>query len=662
MKNITKKITKGIILPAFIASSLIYNGFSQNKEAKNVQPLTKIEESQRKIDLSKYNSNELEEIYEEKLKKDKEFLENPEAKKFDLEKYTKEKKKKKNIFENFLSNLKFEYELNCGYKEKLQDFNYEKEKIFFQNIPKTDITISNNNFNLTNTEISQVNNIFDNLMSRKINSYQDFCSEGKKLNENQKIIFLSSTSSMLDSFTYSLENLGKKAKSQNIFFSTLQNSLINNKYIPLGQCTHIATHIEKLGEEIGAKIDTVGSTGHAYNIMSTEKGFIIINYSNILRIKNHNLEDLLRAYQKEAGKTAFVHEFYDKEELQHRIITENGKNFLEAVNYDFSRKSSEKNLIVGLNNSKKSKEQKKSLLDYTTSPNLDIGCKINISNYLKKGELNIEGLFINGGTVKGNSPMKKIDFYQVGLNKALCFNDTFTISANVNYIGGNLLEESRIYSEKISKIYGGMCDIMFSFNQKEGLNLNLETMGILINKDSKRKMEDCQNNTLKRNYQNLFRDMRARTGMSYNFLNKHFEIKPFFIISSEIFFSKLNGDDKSFLIDEYGGGFYSKKKCNDFSLNVKPYFFKKTNENEFGCECGVDYSINNKNFGIKLGVSHSESTYLFNPNKTIIEAGLLAKIGGLEAEINYKNEETSDFKKESKNNQSTYGLSLNYKF
>ena len=661
MKNITKNVINGIILPVIVAGSM-YNGFSKEKEIQNPSPTIKIEESQTEKNLTQYTSRELEEIYKEKLKKDKEFLENPEAKKFDLESYTKEKKKKKNIFKNFLTNLKFEFELNYSHKDKLKDVNYEKERIFFQNTPTTDLSVFNNSLNITDAEISQIKNIFNYTKSNEVNSYGDFCREGKKLNENQKIIFLSSTSSMLDTFNYSLENFNTRTSSQDVFFETLQKSLSENRCIPLGKCTHIATHTEKLGEDIGIKIDTICSNNHAYNIAKTENGFVIINYGKITRTKNYNLENLLTAYQKKESQTTFLYYFYDKEKIKHRIVTENGKNFLEAVDYDFSRRPIEKNLINKLNTLEKCKKEKNNFFDYITSPNPDISCKINISNYLKKSKLNIEGFFINGGVVKGNSPMKKLDFYQIGFDKAFCFNEIFMADLNINYIGGSVIENTKENRERKYDISGGMYDLMFIFNGGKKINMNIKSSGIIVNKKFKDQITDRQNNILNQDSEMMIENCKIGGGISYNFSNKYFETSPFLILNSELVPSYLNSGKPKIIIEEYGGGLYFQTKNRPIMLNVKPYFFKKINENEFGCELGIGYSLNDKKFGIKLGVSHSESTYLFNPNKTIIEAGLLSKIGGLEAEINYKKEETSDFKKESKSNQSTYGVKLNYKF
>ncbi len=97
---------------------------------------------------------------------------------------------------------------------------------------------------------------------------------------------------LLYNFDYSIDS---NYRTQEKVFLDMQDSLINNKHNPLGKCTQISTYTEKIGEDIGMKIDSVSEMLHVYNIIDTKRGLAVIDSSNLVRLENnYDIEEILK--------------------------------------------------------------------------------------------------------------------------------------------------------------------------------------------------------------------------------------------------------------------------------------------------------------------------------------------------------------------------------
>ncbi len=212
-------------------------------------------------------------------------------------------------------------EININYKtesdQESVDYQISESTIHTRNGIYTDSTRDSNVPELTLDEENQVKNIISDIQNQNINSYQDLITASQNLSENQKLLLSSIHSHLLYMF----------------------NSDMKLSHNGLGTCRQITTQSERYLNDLEIKSHSVSGIsdngiGHAYVISKIENGSAIVDSYNILTTNTKNIEKTLQAYQKYNSMTTFQHLFFEDTEFKYRLITKDGKNFLDFIEYD----------------------------------------------------------------------------------------------------------------------------------------------------------------------------------------------------------------------------------------------------------------------------------------------------------------------------------------
>ena len=450
---------------------------------------------------------------------------------------------------------------------------------------------------LTNEEYTQVENILKDVKYKTITSYQEFVTVYKNLSENQKYVLLSATGNLLSQFNYDMDLFDSELVSQEDFFYKFQDSLITGEENGIGVCKHIATHIEKTGEDLGIEeIDTVSGgasedTGHLYTILKGENGINIIDYGTILMTNTKNTKKALESYQKYRGTAAFYHNFFDRGEFKGRIITEDGERLNKFIEYDGTLQNLKNKLIHN-----DSKEEVR-----------DIKIALNLEKYLWSAELDLYEWFIKPGIIFGDisSSLKEMYLCNGGYRKKFSILDTININTELGLIAGLLHQDRQIDNDEI---FGITTDLSIATNFEKGFNLTHRIAGKAISLG----------------YDKILSyDYVIGTGTSCRIPIKNMRIEPYAVMQFNYLPKNMITNEYTQQLAEISSGIIFDIKSNKVEFSLDSYYLWGIGGQGFG----GDIKFENKNFGINATGSAIWSNYEFFPTNIInIEAGLNFKL------------------------------------
>ena len=494
-------------------------------------------------------------------------------------------------------------------------FNYKTEseqKVIDYSIPRTMLWRSSvypfwresNVPELSQTEKQEIKEIMKDIKDQDINSYQELLEAGTNLSsENQKLDLASTLSAFLNWKNYILSD--EKVPPQEDFFQTIQDSLISNNETPIADCSGISTFTERYLNDLGIKsaaVSGISGTGvsHAYVISKTENGTAIIDYGTILMADTKNIEKTLGAYQKHNGQTTFRHLFFEDAEFKYRLITKDGKHFLDFVQYDESSKPL-KNVLVE---------------DFVPQTNLTIN--LNLEDFSTSVESNLFGFFIKAGQIRGDSssPLKQIDLIQSGFKRDFS-RSKIDIKSELSLIYGGLSQDTELED---NELYGINGNLIISTKQK-GLNFSLRSSANKI--------------TTKDHV--LFQDYSFGIGASYQTLIKNISLEPY-VVSQFTFFPKdLGITNSSSRLTELIGGTVFEFKLKDTNVSIDPYYLWRIWEQAFG----TNVKIEGENLGIKLEADKTWSTYRFAPDKINLQIAPYLSLKNISIQQSYEMQVTN---------------------
>jgi len=424
---------------------------------------------------------------------------------------------------------------------------------------------------------------------KDIDAYQHFM-ENPIFSENQKLILLAAISQILYDKHYSSEG----------------------GYV----CRHISSDIEELAENAGIKTDVVAgrtSANHAYDILKLENGrTAIIDGGDIFISDSKNVEKLLEMYQKDRDAVAFQHLFYDKNKFKYRLITRDGRNFLDFIGYDESLQS-----------------LKNSLFKKTENP-ASTKIILDVDNYQTAVKVNSFGFFAKIGT------LEKMFLSQIGYDFNFSIFDIIDLHPNANFVCGNLHDTS---SDNF--LWGFSGDLTIKTNNKQGINFSSRTAGEVIN----------------RNDSTMFYDFLSEIGNSYKISLGDFNLNPYCIAQLGLVNERLNPNASyAFNLRELKTGIVFDAEIDDINFSIDPYYILKNCEQGFGAEI----KFGNKNLGINLEGDFTKSGYDFCPDKFNFSASLYIPIKNFNVNFGYENK-TSNYDGEI-DSQNNIFLNANIKF
>jgi len=369
------------------------------------------------------------------------------------ERILNKKNKKQNI------DLIFDYSIKKFPSEvsSLESYTYFDRKEEF-------LLRTSNSPKINNFEKNQIESILSNIKNKNISSYSEFINQIENFSENQKLVLLSSIGGLSNEL---YEKSNKKVDSQEDFFSKLQTYLNKGEKNGLGVCRHISSNLEQLANDARIRTSAVSGAssgnGHVYTIMKGKNGTAVIDYGTIFLTDTKNIEKTLDAYQKDKGTTVFDHTFFENNKFKYRLITKEGKNFLDFIDYD-ETSDSLKNLLLH------DTEEIKNKIIFENG------------NYSNSAELNILGFFMKTGKIKGNSssPLKSLKLFQGGykrkLNIEIPIIGNLAIDGNISFVNGNLFQDFRI---KDNNLKGYNFDLGVSLDKELVIDLKLLKMFFL---------------------------------------------------------------------------------------------------------------------------------------------------------------------------------------
>ncbi len=495
---------------------------------------------------------------------------------------------------------------------------------------------------LTLNEENQVKDIISDIQNQNINSYQDLITASQNLSESQKLLLSSITSHLLYGFNYDIDLLHSEIGSQDDFFDSLQDSLVSGDQNSLGTCGHIATHVERFLNNLGIKSAAVSGFSengirHVYGVSKIENKTAIVDSYNILIIDTKNIKKSLQAYQKHIGTTALEHLFFEDTEFQYRLLTNDGENFLDFIEYDESSNPLKNSLIQDF------------------KPETYFKTNISLEDFLTSAEFNLFGLFLKTGEIRGNSnsALEKLTLSQIGFKRGLLtpyINNKLLnfvignkiIDINGNIVSGNLFQDTKLVNNKVQGI---MWDLIFATNNEKGFNFSFRHNYT----HPKIKPET--------NEHSLFYDYGAGAGISYKLSVKNTNIQPYSVSQFNLFKKNIDIQEIGLYFSELvAGSVFDIKIPNKFSFSIEPYYIKRIWEQGFGgkAELGI------KGVGINAEGQITKSDYEFCPDKYNFSIGPSLRLGNLKVEANYQREGTNyDGEKEHKESLNING-SLNF--
>ncbi len=536
-------------------------------------------------------------------------------------KATAEEIKPKPVIERTLeqkaSKPKVEINVNyqTGSKQERIDYQTSKSTIHTRNGIYVHSTRDSNVPELTLDEENQVKKIIKDIQNQNINSSQDLITASQNLSENQKLLLSSIRIRLFYRFNYDIDLAHNEVISQEESFDISQNSLISNKKIGLGACGQITTHIERDLNELGIKSHAVATKddngiGHTYVISKIENGTAIIDEKDILMANTKNIEKTLGAYQKYKGMTVFQHLFFEDALFKYKLITKDGKNFLDFIEYD------------------ESSEPLKNILLEDLAPQADLKINVNLKDFLTSVKFNLSGFFVKAGKIKGDSssPLKNMNLIQAGFKRDFSFPNIMDIKSELSFIHGSLSQDTELED---NRVYGINGDLNISTEQ-DGVKLGLRAGGDMIST----KMV-------------LFYDLVLGIGTSYKIPIKNMiTIEPYVVSQVSLFTEDLGTQKHTFKPAELNVGTVFELKTPKVKVSIEPHYLKRIWEQGFGVKIGLE----GKNFGINAEGFTTKSNDEFCPDKygssissyVILKNFILKASGEIEG-TNYDGERENQF-------------------
>ncbi len=427
-----------------------------------------------------------------------------------------------------------------------------------------------------------------------ISSYQELVSQAKNLSEKEKLI----EASKMSSSSVWADVGSAKVMPQDYFFYSLQNP---QDSLSVGNCRHIATHTERFLNDVGIKsaaVTGINENGidHAYVISKTKKGTAIIDYSDILTADTKNIEKILESYQEYRGTKTFEHLFFENSKFKYKLVTEDGRNFLDFIGYDES-----------------SEPLKNSLIHNTP--------EFHPKTFLNLGKtLNFNRVQPTKGISSRTRKSGETYFISSKFKKDFSISDFIKINSDIGIIKGD------IDNNQVSGING---NLVVNTCREKGFNLGSR---IALNKSEI-------------NRANLFYDLNLGIGASYKILIKNIKIEPYIVSQLTSFLKDMGTYNPELKPTETVTGINLASKVNGTSISLEPYLLSRIWENGFGANA----KLGNKYFGINASGEITESNYKFCPHKKDLTIGAHLNLGNLTTEMNYKINNTNyDGEKESR--------------
>ncbi len=203
-----------------------------------------------------------------------------------------------------------------------------------------------NGRNRMNTEADEV---FNKVADGTINSYDKLLEEVSGYPEGQKMKFLGALGDVLGEKGYSFDSLYDPVVSQEKFFYGIER-MTSGENVDMGVCIQLNSYISNLAEDLGlnsAVLSSVDETGtaHALTIVETDKSITLLDYGNRMVINTENLEDAFRAYSDHTGRTSLEHLFFEDGDFKYRMITREGKEYLDLIGHDPTTRTLENMLV-----------------------------------------------------------------------------------------------------------------------------------------------------------------------------------------------------------------------------------------------------------------------------------------------------------------------------
>ena len=401
---------------------------------------------------------------------------------------------------------------------------------------------------------------------QSFSSYQSLLGNYQNLTENQKIVLV----------------------------SILCDKLYEFDYTSFGKCPAIASFGEQTLNSIGLKAAAVTGAEHVYDILKTKEGTSIIEGYDIFSSNTKNIERVLEEYQR--GSLVFQHLFFESDKFMYKLITKDGKSFLDFANYDPS-----------LNPIKNSLINKDNSIPYVT---LDAEKKDN----LFYGGLELTGINFKGGMLSEDaSPENKIDLFQGGFKRKFFLFDSMSIYPDVSIVFGNQDGDTANHY-----FITDIENLTVSTENQEGLNSSL--------------MFSRASSETQHQESTLYYDMDLDGGVSYNFGIGDFKFEPYSLLKFSFLPENLLNTTLSPRFSEFGTGLRTSFQVSNANLSIDPHYTKRIWEDEVG----ADAKLESKNFNLDFGGYVTKSGYDFCPDKFGANAGLEILLKPISLKLGYK--------------------------
>ncbi len=506
-------------------------------------------------------------------------------------------------FSEPLININVSYEKRNDFAE--QGIDVSSSRIHSSYPKYGDIHIFNRAPDISLAEEEQIEDMFWDTKYGIIDSYQELIENTKDFSEAQKLVLLAAIGYSMGRFGYEISD--NKVLSQEEFFQSFQDCS------KIGVCRHIHSNLEQLANDLGIKAAAVtgisGGINHVYAILKIKNGAAIIDYNHILLSSTKNIEKLLDAYQKDAGSVAFQHLFFEDTLLKNKLITKDGKNFLDFTEYDGSSEPLRKSLIS----------------DLKIEPLLSVD--VNHNDFLTSFKVGAMGLYLKSGQIQGDesSILDKSSLFQLGYKRQFSIlDDTVNIIPDLSLVFGSLVQDMWF-----DEVLGTNADLIIKIKGKKGLNLSSRIAGSILST-----LDPISYSSMA----TLFYDSNMGAGVSYIIPAKNINIEPY-VVAQSTFFPKDIGTYKFAprLSELTAGSVFDMQFPGDASLLLEPYYTKRIWEQEFGGRIGFE----SRHFGVDAKAYKTDSNYEFCPDKSGFDVNANLKLGRFTLGAGYKQEQTN---------------------
>jgi hypothetical protein len=522
-----------------------------------------------------------------------------------------------------------------NYNQTAPDYFKLTTDIYFDNTLKNGFEINrkSNISSATLEDRNKVDDLITKIKEKDIKSYNELINNTKSFSPYQNLLFWSVVGEVLVKTNYGIINNDTDSKlfSQEDFLNKFQKSMNSEKPDLIGRCEYIHSNLEKSLRDSGiSNVASVQSNvsgingrfrgGHVYDIFGLANQTGILDYGTVFLTGTKNSEKILRTYQKLDGLTTFQYVFFENTKFKYRLITPEGKHYLEFIGYDGTTKH--------FNN----------IFNHGIDSESFIKTTINEGDYVNSKEINLFGFFFKGGDITGDkdSPLEKMKLHQYGFKKMIILPNAIQIPFLTNAIIGfeSSFIRGKIYQDLgKEQMSGDLAKLILSTNNKEGLNIGFE----LFSQSAVGQGEEIQ----LPGAQNFF-------GVSYGFIGSNFRIKPYGILYFENTLKQIAPNESGNLLSELQGGIiFDFKLPKKIIFSVDPNISKRPWETEYG----IGAKLKHENFEISGRGYKTNSKYWANPHKKGSEITAKLNFRYFSGEASYKTEiEDYDGEKETERN------------